>query len=56
MDEYRVVIQTHPKAKFGPGGSKCPCCGPSVSKKQQSRLARRVLKRQTEKLRKEITG
>ncbi len=54
MDEFKLSCQTHPKSKFGPGGPKCPCCGPVASKQQQRRLARRALKRQVEKLFKEI--
>lgn len=54
MDEYKFICQTHPKAKFGPGGSKCPCCGPSANKQQQRRIVRRALKRLTEKALKEI--
>lgn len=43
------------KVSDGPGGWKCPCCNPGISKAKTRRMVRRVIKHKTTKLVKEET-
>jgi len=47
MDAYRKQSQK----KIGPGGVKCPCCGPKPGKERRAlrRFARRALRRMDRK-------
>jgi hypothetical protein len=47
----------HKVISYGPGGYRCPCCGPNPKKRQQERrLVRKRFKRLLEKIEKQEQG